>query len=139
MKDENYIKNLSDITRYHNRGDLRVRKAVLNKFGGKCAYYGHRLTMESLSIDHVNPLRRQEKDRSKKGANNFSNYFPSCKSCNVSKYTLSIEDWRSEIALKLDRLKKDSSIYRLCLKFRFVKESRKKIVFHFETFGGRNG
>jgi 5-methylcytosine-specific restriction endonuclease McrA len=140
MKDDNYIKTFSNPDKYHDKKDSRVRKGVLVKFGGKCAYCGDPLTLKTLQIDHVEPLRRGEKDRLKRGPNNFLNYFPSCQSCNCSKSTMDIEKWRSEISLKIDRLKRDSSTYRLCLRFGFIKENRKGIVFHFESYkGGQNG
>jgi 5-methylcytosine-specific restriction endonuclease McrA len=140
MRDDNFIKTFTDPERYHDKGDMRVRNGVLQKFGGRCAYCGDPLTIKNLHVDHFKPLKRHELDRSKKGANNFTNYFPACPSCNSSKNTMDIETWRSEIAKKLDRLKRDSSTYRLCLRFGFVKEKMTGIVFHFEKYkGGVNG
>jgi 5-methylcytosine-specific restriction endonuclease McrA len=63
----------------------RKRKIILNKFNSRCAYCGTILTYNILNIDHIDPY----------GGDEISNLNPSCKSCNSTKHTRSIEKFRS--------------------------------------------
>jgi len=50
-----------------------------------------------------------------------------------SKSVFSIEQWREEIEKKYDRLIRDSSTFRILIRFGIVKRSRKKVKFYFEN------
>jgi hypothetical protein len=67
-----------------------------------------------------------------KGINEIINYNPSCISCNSSKNELTIEKWRKELSLKIMRLNRDSSQYKLMKRFGLIKETGFPIIFYFE-------
>lgn len=118
--------------------ELRVK--IWNKFKKRCAYCGCVLTYNKMQVDHISPLYRgtSQYELSKynilKGENKEYNYNPSCPSCNSSKSTFTIEKWRAEINKKTERLKRDSSTYRLLLRFGLVKEVNVSCRFYFEKF-----
>ena len=90
------------------------RLKVYSIFNGRCAYCGCDIYLESFHIDHINPLFRglsqEEMNRTGynrvKGTNNIENLYPSCPSCNCSKSTYTIEEWRNVIELKKEHIKK---------------------------------
>jgi len=118
-----------------NISDKIVREIVYNKYGGRCAYCGCRLNNTSFVIDHIKALRRGERDKNKKGSNAIENFNPSCFSCNSSKGVFTIEQWRSELAQKKKRLNRDSSSYRIILRFKLIQENDVPIKFYFESYG----
>ncbi len=65
-------------------GGYTIRKLnlILKKTDGKCFYCGGEVT----TIDHVNP-------KANGGQNEIANLVPSCKTCNSSKHTKSLEDF----------------------------------------------
>ena len=63
------------------------KTAVGSKFDWHCAYCGRDLCRQTMCIDHVHP-------KSQGGNNNIENLFPCCRSCNSSKGTMSIDDFR---------------------------------------------
>lgn len=118
------------------------RVLVFQKYGGKCAYCGCELNNTNFNVDHINPLYRGIKQhhlRVEKGSSKIENLNPSCFSCNSSKSTYTIEQWRQELELKTKRLLRDSSQFRIALRFGLVKESKKNVVFYFEKVGGNHG
>jgi len=115
----------------HDTGDSRVREIVLNKFGKKCAYCGCDLV--KFHIDHVKPLKRHLEDVEKKGANHIDNYYPACFSCNSSKGSQTIEEFRAQIENRHDYLIKYSSEYRSMIKFFRVIKNELPVKFYFET------
>mgnify|MGYP003479541933 CR=1 FL=1 len=119
-------KNISD----------KKRILIFNKYDGRCAYCGIKLT--SMHVDHIIPKQRgfttlqAEKYNILKGNDNIDNLNPSCASCNISKGTFSIEQWRSELTLKVDRMRRDVSNFRLLEKFGIVKATGNDVIFYFE-------
>lgn len=69
------------------------RESVWKKTGGCCAYCGDPLTEETFAVDHVTP-------KSGGGTNDIANLLPSCKACNSSKGTRSLEDFRLFMAAR---------------------------------------
>lgn len=72
-------------TRHHRhkhspqkREAIKLKERVLRKTGGRCAYCGRKLTIETMTIDHVRP-------KSKGGYNRTKNYLPACEACNRDK------------------------------------------------------
>jgi hypothetical protein len=113
----------------------KIRKTVFDKFNGHCAYCGCEISFRKFNIDHIIPRRRHCGDYSKMGENSIENYNPSCQSCNFSKSTFSIEQWRNELSLKLSRLNRDSSTFCILKRFGVVKEVKTQIIFYFEKVG----
>ena len=52
--------------------------------------------------------------------NKIENYNPSCRSCNSSKSTFTLENWRKEIELKKKRIIRDSSTFRILQRFKLI-------------------
>jgi 5-methylcytosine-specific restriction endonuclease McrA len=113
------------------------RKLVFKKYGGRCAYCGCKLDDTNFNVDHINPLYRgtpQNYLKVEKGSSKIENLNPSCYSCNSSKSTYSIEQWRNELELKTKRLVKDSSQFRIALRFGLIKETNTNVIFYFEKY-----
>lgn len=113
--------------------DKSIREQVFALYDGRCAYCGCEITMKTLQIDHIEPLRRKMPN-CEHGKECITNYHPSCAPCNFSKSSMDLEVWRTQLSKKLDRIERDSSTYRLAKRFGMVIENRQPIVFHFETF-----
>lgn len=117
------------------------RFKVYSIFNGKCAYCGCPIDLKTFHIDHINPLFRglsqEQMNRigynRTKGTNHIENLYPSCPSCNCSKRTYTIEEWRNVIELKKELIKKNSADYNFLLKFGCVIETNKPVEFYFET------
>lgn len=114
------------------------RVEVFNKYNGKCAYCGTELDISKMQVDHINPIYRGSTDTDLKrygvirGTNELENLNPSCKSCNASKSTYTLEAWRKEISLKTSRLKRDSSTFRILLRYGIVDVICEEVLFYFE-------
>ena len=121
-----------------------IRKIIFNKYGGHCSYCGTELDIDNFQIDHIVPKRRGstmtqlDKINIKRGGDKLNNYNPSCRSCNSSKSVLSIEDFRGQIIHKLTQIKRDSSTYRILLRFKLIEEKEPKIMFYFEYYNYYN-
>lgn len=117
---------------------LEKRKQVYNKFKGRCAYCGNKVEYSKFQVDHITPKYRgsTNSELSKygisKGSNDIDNLNPSCKSCNSSKSTFTIDKWRKEIYLKIDRIRRDSSTFRLLERFGFIRVKKIDLLFYFE-------
>lgn len=56
----------------------RVRKSVFEKTGGRCYLCNNKISLRSFHVEHEKPL-------SAGGRNSYSNLFPACPPCNLSK------------------------------------------------------
>lgn len=114
------------------------RQEVFDKYGGKCAYCGCEL-QKGWHIDHIEPIYRTWEDKHiewygvKRGEDGIENYNPSCARCNRWKGTWSIEQFRGQISLQIERLKRDSPQFRLALDYGIIKETKTEVKFYFET------
>lgn len=115
--------------------NLRIQ--VYKKYDGHCAYCGCELNGK-FQVDHIEPIYRGWNytliDKyNKKRIEDISNYNPSCARCNKWKSTWSIEEFRHEISMQIERLKRDSSSFRLSLDYSLIQETKKQVKFYFET------
>ena len=111
------------------------RKAVFNKYGGRCAYCGCEITENNFVEDHIKPLYRNSKPHeylNRKGDDCLENRNPSCRSCNTRKNVLTIEKFRAEISKQVERLKRDSNQFNLALRYGLIKETNEPVIFYFE-------
>ena len=106
------------------------RMLIWQKYGKHCAYCGKPLKYEDMQIDHLIPLARGGKDDS------FENYMPACRACNYYKDTYTLEEFREQLGLIRDRLKK-VFIYKLALSHGIVQETGREIKFYFEECEGK--
>jgi len=108
------------------------RKKIYNKFDGHCAYCGCDLKYKQMQVDHFWPQSLAHRQPNIDN-NKFDNLMPSCQKCNIHKHGLTPEMWRSELALQVTRLRKNSQFDR-ALRFGQVKITECRIVFYFELF-----
>jgi 5-methylcytosine-specific restriction endonuclease McrA len=110
------------------------REDVYNKCNGHCAYCGKEITFKQMQVDHVisksrfynqNPLPDYHH-------NELKNLLPSCARCNKWKDTFTIDGFRTQIELQLERLRRDSPNYRIALDYNLIEECPKNIIFYFE-------
>jgi len=123
------------------------RLLVYEKFHSKCAYCGCKIELNKMHVDHIIPLYRgytndDLKQYGKlKGTNNIYNLNPSCSTCNISKSTFTLDEWRIQLFLKIERLRKSAVNFRLLEKYNLIKTTKKEIIFYYEKVkgGSKNG
>lgn len=111
----------------------KQRQLVFEKTSGHCGYCGIDLSKKRWHIDHIKPLMRGDAHHPKD--HSFKNLMPACFRCNNRKQTLSIEQFRSEISAQVDRVRRDSSGFRLAEDFGLVAATKSSVVFYFEKIG----
>lgn len=119
------------MSKYAKISNKKIRETIYQKYDGKCAYCGDDLTGK-FTIDHITPKRRKDPKHPNKGKDTIDNYNPCCYSCNSSKSTFTLEQWREEISLKVDRLMRDSSQFRLVWRFGLIGFKKETVTFYFE-------
>lgn len=117
----------------------KTRDLVKSKYNNKCAYCGCDL-QKGWHVDHIEPAFHNWSDRDielhlkkPRGLNVIENYNPACPRCNRWKGTWSIDDFRREISLQTERLKRDSSNYRMALDYGLIIETKIEVKFYYET------
>lgn len=116
------------------------REIVFKKFNGRCAYCGCVLDKNKFHIDHIEAKYRGSTNeellryKKQKGLDLIDNLNPSCISCNCSKSTFTIDKWRVELSLKLDRTRRDVSSFRIMERFGMIKVCNTEVEFYFEKF-----
>ena len=115
-----------------------LRVFVWNKYNGRCAYCGKEIDMKQLRIDHINPIWRGH-DISKthiygheRGTDNIENLNPSCARCNNWKHTWTVEEFRREIKLQVERLEKYQGGFRIAYDFNLLSKNHNDVIFYFE-------
>lgn len=108
------------------------RFEVWQKMNGHCAYCGCELPFDKMAVDHVKPLYNGGEDK-------LTNMFPSCRSCNHYKSTLTIELFRESVENFHTVLMRDSVAYKNAVRFGQVTPNPGKVTFYFEKDkdGGR--
>lgn len=130
------LKSLSFLSKIMKK-NKDIRLIVYEKYDGHCAYCGCILDLNKFTIDHIEPKFRNYSDRElerygrERGEDDVDNFNPSCKSCNSSKSTFTVEKWRKEINLKFERCKKYNYAFRLLFRFGMIKYNH-DCVFYFE-------
>lgn len=101
------------------------RKAVYEKYGGRCAYCGREIDFKDMQVDHIVPQRNGEND-------DISNLNPSCRLCNHYKQANSLEGFRDAIRKIPCKLERDSYIYRVGMAYGFYSSEEMEVKFYFE-------
>jgi 5-methylcytosine-specific restriction endonuclease McrA len=116
------------------------RERIYRKFGGHCAYCGKPISPRQMQVDHFVPIFRGWDEKVlegfglERGNSQEENLYPSCARCNRWKSTWTIEQFRKEIFLQIERLNKRSNNYTMAKDFGLVEETNKEVVFFFEKF-----
>lgn len=131
------------------------RQEVYRKCDGHCGYCGKVIAFEKMQVDHIRPkhyfyhgVRRHFQEKFSVSSvlvtdtdrftvpdyevDDLRNLMPSCARCNRWKSTLSLEKFRKEISLQLERLRNYSTNYNLALDFGLIQENQIEIKFYFE-------
>lgn len=115
----------------------KQREIVYAKFDGKCAYCGFELPMR-WHVDHIDPLFRgygsaitgQPTPYPERHA--VENMNPACPTCNISKASYTLEQWRERLEQHVESFNLYSTPYRLAKMHGLIKETGAAIVFYFE-------
>ncbi|QHJ81704.1 MAG: HNH nuclease [Caudoviricetes sp.] len=135
---------MSTITK-KQRAELRM------KFGGRCAYCGCELPEKGWHADHVEAVLRKSEQCMKaaaKGifklkatgeyyrpeAERLENLFPACAPCNLLKTSYSLEMFRKQVSLQVERGRKSSMNFRTAERFGLIETVEKPVVFWFERY-----
>jgi 5-methylcytosine-specific restriction endonuclease McrA len=94
----------------------------------------HRLPETSLAGWEYIPSRLVPDGYSHPERLTIENQMPSCASCNISKHSGTLEDFRSLISGFMKHLNEHSTQYKIAKRYGLVKEDVKPIVFYFEAF-----
>ncbi|EKO0242318.1 HNH endonuclease, partial [Salmonella enterica subsp. enterica serovar Typhimurium] len=133
----------------------KQRERLRMKFGGRCAYCGCELPEKGWHADHVQAvLRKSERcmKAAEKGifrlkstgdvfrpeADCPENIFPSCAPCNLLKTTYSLEMFRKQVSLQVERGRRSSVNFRTAERFGLISVVNKPVVFWFEQYEGEN-
>ena len=114
------------------------REKIHQRYKGRCSYCGEKLEYTKMHVDHIIPKYRGwtnselEQYGKVKGTDRLDNLTPSCATCNISKSTFSLDEWRDHLINKVKVLRNVGSNFRLMEKHKLVKVSLKPIVFYFE-------
>lgn len=114
----------------------KQRQAIHAKYDGHCAYCGKVIAYKEMQVDHMIPQRRATYKAGKyrlpvESIENFENYYPACRRCNLHKRANHIETYRryvEEIPQKLLA----TFIYKAGLDYKLISEHPRKIKFYFE-------
>lgn len=122
----------------------KTRQLVYEKYDGHCAYCGCELAIETMQIDHIDPVHRLYKwDKKKRKMvqsnqmmypekNVIDNMMPSCHQCNHWKNNYTIEEFREMLYNQVKTARKYSKNFAIAEKFGLVKEQKINVVFYFE-------
>lgn len=115
------------------------RAAVFKKTGGHCWYCGCELPARGWHADHIEPLVRVNDIAGKPTGivqhperHCDENLAPCCANCNRHKATMSVEQFRKEIAAQTERARRSSFNFRTAERFGLVEVVEKPIIFWFE-------
>lgn len=124
----------------------KQRERLRMKFGGRCAYCGCVLPEKGWHADHVQAVLRKseqcmkaaEKGIFRPEADCPENIFPSCAPCNLLKTTYSLEMFRKQVSLQVERGRRSSVNFRTAERFGLISVVNKPVVFWFEQYEGEN-
>lgn len=126
-----------DCTLYVGKKKIN-RQEVYDKCDGHCAYCGKEITFKQMQVDHIKPLYRNDNVITleswgvERGTDDMDNLLPSCARCNRWKSTFSLEMFRKEIELQIERLNNYNNNYRMAKDYGLISENNNKVIFYFE-------
>lgn len=99
---------------------MSKRERIFNMTKGKCIYCGCDLNIDTFHMEHLQPKAKGGKDK--------NNTFPSCPDCNLSKWSLSVEEFRE----KIERMATNTHIGRMISKY-YPADYKQSVEFWFES------
>ncbi len=129
----------------------KQREKLRMKFGGRCAYCGWELPEKGWHADHVQAVLRKSEQcmkaaekrifRLKSTGDVFrpeadcpENLVPACAPCNLLKTTYSLEMFRTQVSLQVERGRRSSVNFRTAERFGLIQVVNKPVVFWFEQY-----
>ncbi len=110
---------------------VKEREKIYQLFDGHCAYCGCEITFKELRVDHIHPIALG-------GADELSNMYPACHSCNHRKNTLTVEKFRTALERQPMVLMRDNVTYRNAVRYGQIKHPvNPAITFYFEKVQGK--
>jgi len=133
----------------------KQRKVIWDKSKGWCWYCGQKLPDKGWHVDHLNPVFRVINTKTK-AVNAFGevpesvqtllendgmlnpendtidNMVPSCAPCNLFKATFTIDQFRKEIQLQVERARRSSVNFRTAERFGLIEAPPRPVIFWFE-------
>lgn len=79
---------------------LKKRQTIFNKTGGKCAYCGSPVDLDTFQADHANSAYNG-------GGSGIANLLPCCGACNPRKGHRDVEEFREWLTFRLIRQAQD--------------------------------
>jgi hypothetical protein len=117
----------------------KIREAVYNKYGGRCAYCGKAITYKEMQVDHLIPLGSWGRKYSEEELECFENYMPTDRTCNHYKRCHGLESFREMISEIPKKLYRDSYIYKVGINYGiYDKVDPVPIKFYFEIVDSTN-
>lgn len=132
------------------------QRAVLKmKFGGRCAYCGCELPEKGWHADHVEAVLRVSEQCMKSAAKGvfklratgevfneaadcLENLFPACAPCNLLKTSYSLEMFRKQVSLQVERGMRSSVNFRTAARFGLIEVTATPVIFWFERYQQEN-
>lgn len=108
------------------------RREIYQKCSGHCAYCGKPIPLESMQVDHIQPLALG-------GSNEIDNLLPACHSCNHYKDTLTLEKFRQSIDDWPGVLTRNNPTFRNAVRFGVIRIQQSPVLFYFEKSEAENG
>lgn len=65
----------------------------------------------------------------------INNQNPACASCNINKHSMSLEDFRKQIAGFMKHLNEINTQYKIAKRYGLIQETNIEVKFYFETLG----
>jgi len=131
----------------------KQRAELREKFGGRCAYCGCELPEKVWHADHVQAVLRKSEQCMKAATKGIfklkatgevfrpeaeckENIFPACAPCNLLKTSYSLEMFRKQVSLQVERGRRSSVNFRTAERFGLIEAVEKPVVFWFEQYQG---
>jgi len=133
----------------------KQRNRVWDKSGGYCWYCGNKLPEKGWHADHCNAVYRTPSRKSHDSAwgevpesikklldnggmqkpqnDTIENIVPACAPCNLFKSVFSVEEFRAEISLQVERARRQSVNFRTAERFGLIEAKNIDVVFWFES------
>lgn len=102
------------------------RQQVFSKTNGFCYYCGCPIEINNFEVDHIYPKYRGGHHT------DINNLAPACRACNRFKNVFTVEEFRGQLAMQVERGLNTSVNMRTAERFGLIEIVKKPVVFYFE-------
>lgn len=122
---EDAVKRLNELYPLARRSLRKSEKGLIYaKTGGHCAYCGKKIKPSEMTVDHLVSHTLHS------GSDDLDNLLPSCRECNITKWTYTIEEYRNYIERCKEKFKSKPAKYHFYRKWSI--RYPHKVRFYFE-------